>query len=77
MASNNVTKKKMLALCGVLGDTSSYVHDWLTEQPAAKEESLTDWLLFDISKKSPVVRYLRIPPQAGPRFRRMAVQQSA
>jgi hypothetical protein len=47
----------MLALCGVLGDTSSYVHDWLTEQPAAKEESLTDWLLFDISKKSPVVRY--------------------
>jgi hypothetical protein len=49
MVSNNITEKNMLALCGVLGDASSYVHDWLMEQPTAKEESLTDWLLFDIS----------------------------
>jgi len=44
-------------LCKVLNQSAKYVHDWLKKQPSVKEESLTDWILFDISEKSPKVRY--------------------
>lgn len=43
--------------CAVFGLASSYVHTWLLKQPSVKEESLTDWMLFDIAEKSLKVRY--------------------
>jgi hypothetical protein len=44
-------------VCQQLNESSEYVQLWLTKQPNAKEESLTDWLLFDISNKLPNVLY--------------------
>jgi len=44
--------------CQVFSDAATYVGRWLTLQPAVKEESLTDWLLFEISSKLPNVHYL-------------------
>jgi len=43
--------------CKIFTDASAYIADWLTKQPSVKEESLTDWLLFEISSKTPRVRY--------------------
>lgn len=40
-----------------LRKSSRYVRQWLTHQPSVKEESITDWLLFDISKKIPGIYY--------------------
>lgn len=37
--------------CEKLKESSLYVRDWIARQPAVKEESLTDWLLYDISQK--------------------------
>ena len=37
--------------CEVFQDAAAYIGQWLTVQPSVKEESLTDWLLFDISTK--------------------------
>lgn len=36
---------------------SAYIRDWLLQQPHVKEESLTDWLVFEISKENPVIYY--------------------
>ncbi len=47
----------MKQLCDVIHDAASYVHTWLRRQPSVKEESLTDWMLFNISEHSPQVRY--------------------
>jgi hypothetical protein len=44
--------------CQVFTDAAAYVGNWITRQPAVKEESLTDWLLFEISQKLPNVHYL-------------------
>lgn len=44
-------------ICEELQKSSSYVRQWLTNQPAVKEESLTDWLLYDVSKNVPSVLY--------------------
>ena len=44
-------------LCAILNDAAAYVHYWLEKQPAVKEESLTDWLLFEISERSNLVKY--------------------
>lgn len=35
---------------------SAYIKDWLLQQPHVKEESLTDWLLFEISQ-NPAIYY--------------------
>ncbi|HUU46594.1 MAG TPA: DUF6615 family protein [Acidobacteriota bacterium] len=43
--------------CEALQESSRFVRDWFRRQPAVKEESLTDWLLFDISQKIPRVTY--------------------
>jgi hypothetical protein len=43
--------------CEVLRTASEYVRKWLSKQPAVKEESLTDWLLFEISSNTPRIRY--------------------
>lgn len=36
---------------------SAYIRDWLLQQPHVKEESLTDWLLFEISQNNPAIYY--------------------
>ena len=47
----------MPSLCTNFQESSAYVNNWLTQQPAVKEESLTDWLLFDVSARIPNVHY--------------------
>ena len=37
--------------------SSRYIREWLVAQPSVKEESLTDWLLFNLSKGDPSVVY--------------------
>ncbi len=43
--------------CQIFSDASTYLANWQAKQPSVKEESLTDWLLFEISSKTPRVRY--------------------
>ena len=44
--------------CKELRKSSGFVRRWLTRQPGVKEESLTDWLLYDVSERLPFVRYV-------------------
>jgi hypothetical protein len=44
-------------VCCRFQESSSYVRTWLSAQPEVKEESLTDWLLYDVSKKVSSVVY--------------------
>jgi len=44
--------------CTELRESSGYVRRWLSRQPAVKEESLTDWLLYDVSQRLPFVHYV-------------------
>jgi hypothetical protein len=44
-------------LCNIFNAAASYVHHWIERQPAVKEETLTDWLLFEISERTNLVRY--------------------
>lgn len=37
--------------------TSKYIYSWLQSQSAVKEESITDWLLFNISQQTDMVYY--------------------
>jgi hypothetical protein len=48
----------MIDPCKELRESSSYVRRWLTRQPGVKEESLTDWLLYDVSDRLPFVHYV-------------------
>jgi hypothetical protein len=43
--------------CRLLKESSLYVRDWIDKQSNVKEESLTDWLLFDISNKIKRISY--------------------
>ena len=43
--------------CEELHASSQYVRTWMQKQPEVKEESLTDWLLFDVSQKIPRITY--------------------
>lgn len=47
----------MNSICEQLQESSEYVKQWLINQPGVKEESLTDWLLYDVSSKVPSVLY--------------------
>lgn len=47
----------MKRLCEIFEDSSSYVKNWLEEQPELKEESMTDWFLYNLSKQAPTIRY--------------------
>lgn len=47
----------MKGICSQFRESSAYVKNWLTRQPGVKEESLTDWLLFDISTRLSNVHY--------------------
>lgn len=57
----------MMNDCQVFNDASTYIYTWLTKQPSVKEESLTDWLLYDISSKIPRIRYFQFPRHAEAR----------
>ncbi len=37
--------------CEELKESSIYVKRWIRRQPAVKEESITDWILYDVSEK--------------------------
>jgi hypothetical protein len=44
-------------LCRILRTSSQYVLSWLISQESVKEESITDWLLYDVSSKTNRVGY--------------------
>ena len=43
--------------CKEVKKISEYIRDWISKQPAVKEESLTDYLLFQLSEKVSRIRY--------------------
>lgn len=43
--------------CEKLKDASVKIRYWIVKQPNVKEESLTDWLLFNISENIPKIHY--------------------
>lgn len=45
-------------LCSILKDLSTEATTWLCDQTGVKEETLTDWLLYQLSKRSDRVAYL-------------------
>lgn len=49
--------KPMMSDCKKLTDCSKYIRTWINLQSAVKEESLTDWLLFNISQKIKRITY--------------------
>lgn len=38
-------------------DCSEHIYNWIRDQNHVKEESLTDWLLYEISQQCPLVYY--------------------
>lgn len=49
--------RKTITECRALCECCSYVKHWINRQPAVKEESITDWLLFDISESIKRIKY--------------------
>lgn len=47
----------MSCLCDQLQRLSSETFDWIDAQPEVKEESITDWLLYELSKSCKNVAY--------------------
>jgi len=47
----------MANLCDILKDLNTKIYAWMSAQPAVKEESITDWLLYELSKRSGQVAY--------------------
>lgn len=47
----------MADLCEILNDLSAEIFAWMSAQPAVKEESITDWLLYELSNRSTQVAY--------------------
>lgn len=47
----------MVIDCKKIKESSLYVKNWLIEQVNVKEESITDWLLCDLSRKNPNIKY--------------------
>lgn len=43
--------------CEVFAESAAYVENWINKQPEVGEESITDWLLFNISEKLPNIKY--------------------
>lgn len=41
-----------MTLCRVAVDSSMEVKNWIDQQNGVKEESITDWLLYNMSKNS-------------------------
>ena len=44
-------------LCDILKDLNTKIFEWMSAQPTVKEESITDWLLYELSKRSVQVAY--------------------
>ena len=44
--------------CKEFIDKSQFVYNWIRHQPAVGEESITDWLLFSLSKALPSLKYI-------------------
>lgn len=47
----------MSDICNDFRTSVAYIHNWITSQPEVKEESLTDWLLYDVDSHRPEVIY--------------------
>ncbi len=43
--------------CKAFIDTSRYVFKWLCKQPSVNEESITNWLLYNLSEELPSLKY--------------------
>ena len=43
--------------CILLKESSVYIRNWIDKQSNVKEESLTDWLLFEVSNKIKRITY--------------------
>jgi len=43
--------------CIKFKDSSEYIHNWLSKQPSVGEESITDWLLFNLGQSLPKLKY--------------------
>lgn len=54
-----IYKRGLVAMsdCIEVKKISEYIREWISKQPAVKEESLTDFLLFQLSEKVPRIRY--------------------
>lgn len=52
-----IKKTGMETDCEKLKKSSIYVKEWIIKQSKVKEESITDWLLFDISEKIERIAY--------------------
>lgn len=44
-------------ICEIFKECSSYVNNWMIKQPEVGEETITDWLLFNLSEKIPFLKY--------------------
>lgn len=42
---------------GILLKTSAEVKSWISDQPRVKEESITDWMLWNIDRKCDYIKY--------------------
>ncbi len=47
----------MHTICKSFTECSADIKKWLAKQPEVKEESLTDWFLYDLSEKVPTIKY--------------------
>ena len=47
------------AICTEFVRVSEYVHDWCQKQSSVGEESITDWILFELSKSVPQIKYMK------------------
>lgn len=46
-------------ICKEFVRVSEYVHDWCNMQKSVGEESITDWILFELSKSVPQIKYIK------------------
>lgn len=49
--------KRQKSDCAKLTQCSAYVREWVAQQPSVFEESLSDWLLFEVSRQISRVHY--------------------
>lgn len=48
----------MSVICKEFRTTSEYIYNWYSTQKNVKEESLTDWMLYDLSQRLPMFKYV-------------------
>lgn len=51
--------KKHNEYCEALRGASEYIFNWLKGQPSVGEESITDWLLYNLSIRAPRLKYIK------------------